>query len=248
MRTAGIIPARYESVRLPGKPLVDIAGKSLIQRVWESVSSSRSLDRIIIAVDHDEVADHCRSFGAEIVMTPPELPSGTDRIAFACEDLELDYDIIVNIQGDEPLITGAMVDKLVKELKNSFADVATFYTLIKTTEELTDPSVVKVVTNQSGQAIYFSRNPIPFYRDLDMKEWSKNFEYKKHIGIYAYRSNALKNFTRLPQSELEKTEKLEQLRLMEEDYTYHCVETNEKLIGIDTPEDLEAAAKYFSKK
>ncbi len=242
-KAIGIIPARYASSRLPGKPLADINGKPLIRRVWEAVSGSKLLSEVIIATDDKRIMEACKEFGAKVVMTPAELPSGTDRIAAACKDN--DADIIVNIQGDEPMINGDSIDNLISEFTKSDADVATMYKKIDNSDDIFDPSVVKVVFSDNKKALYFSRSPIPYIRDVDKCEWIRSNDYFKHIGIYAYRRKALIDFTELKQSQLEKMESLEQLRLLQRGYSYLCVETKDSMLGVDTPNDLEKAREYF---
>lgn len=239
MKAVGIIPARYASVRLPAKPLVDLCGKSMIQRVWEGASESSLLERVVVATDDERIADACRVFGAEVVLTSPDLLSGTDRIAAAHRALEQQYDIVVNIQGDEPLLRGSLVDSLVQALYDSEADVATPVTAISLLEDLVNPAVVKVAMHPAGRALYFSRSPIPFFRDAAQHDWLSRYPYKKHIGLYAYRIAALERFVALPPSLLERAESLEQLRLLEDGAVFHCVETDIHLVAIDTPEDAE---------
>jgi 3-deoxy-manno-octulosonate cytidylyltransferase (CMP-KDO synthetase) len=248
IKAVGIIPARLASTRLPDKPLVDICGKSLIQHVWESVSSSLLMDRIVIAVDNELVAEQCLKMGAKYIMTPPSLPSGTDRVAYTCKAIGLNYDIIVNIQGDEPFLTGEIIDDLIVKFAATNADVGTLIKKINSTEELDDKSVVKVVLRKDGTAMYFSRSAIPFIRDAKPSDKINDFVFWKHIGIYAYRREALQTFTELPVSKLEQAEKLEQLRLMENGAKYYCVETSADLIGIDTKEDLERVRKIIQNK
>jgi 3-deoxy-manno-octulosonate cytidylyltransferase (CMP-KDO synthetase) len=246
LKTVGIIPARMASTRLPEKPLVSIAGKPMIQRVWEGASKSERMEKVIIATDNQKIADVCVGFGAEIIMTPPELPSGTDRIAYAYEKLNLDYDAIVNIQGDEPLIEGKEIDKLIDGLTGSLANVGTFIKRIESESDLTDPNTVKVVMQSDNTALYFSRGAIPYLRD-NTKGYDLTAQpYYKHIGIYAYREAALKAFASLPPTELEQSEKLEQLRLMQNNYKYICVETKKEFIAVDTSEDVAKVEKVIA--
>ncbi len=241
----GIIPARYESSRLAGKMLADICGKPLIQRVWENAVKATTLRRVIIATDDYRIANVCDAIGAEYLITPPKIQSGTDRIAFAYEYF-MDYaDIIVNIQGDEPLIEPEIIDKLCTAFCNSDADVGTLVKRIDSDKDLEDDSVVKVVLKADGTALYFSRHPVPFVRDTNKKKWLQSQLFWKHIGVYAYTREALMQFVELPVSPLELTEKLEQLRLMEQGAKYLCVETKSDLIGVDTPEDLERVRKII---
>jgi 3-deoxy-manno-octulosonate cytidylyltransferase (CMP-KDO synthetase) len=244
-RTIGIIPARYASTRLPGKPLVDIKGKSLIQRVYEAVSQSQALDRIIIATDDERIAEECKTFNAEFVMTPSELPSGTDRVKFAYDELNENAEIIVNIQGDEPLLFGEIIDKMLAGFAERNADVATLIKKINSYDDLDDPSVVKVALGTNNLAAYFSRTAIPYLRDIEKNQRLEAYDYFKHIGIYAYKLEALEKFFKLPVSKLESAEKLEQLRLLESGALYYCAETDAELIGVDTPEDVIKVAKFF---
>ncbi len=239
MTSIGIIPARFASVRLPGKPLVDLNGRSMIRRVWEGASEARLPERIVVATDDERIVDECRSFGAEAILTPPELPSGTDRIAAAHKALGREYDVIVNIQGDEPLLRGALVDRLIQALVDSDADVATPVTSLTSAEELGNPAVVKVAMNAAGRALYFSRSAIPFVRDAAPADWPDRYPYRKHIGLYAYRRAALERFVSLPPSLLERAESLEQLRLLEDGAVFRCVYTDHHLVAIDTPEDAD---------
>jgi 3-deoxy-manno-octulosonate cytidylyltransferase (CMP-KDO synthetase) len=244
-RVIGFIPARAASTRLPNKPLAMIAGKPMIQHVWEGASKSERMDKVIIATDTEEIAEACRSFGAEVLLTPADLPSGTDRIAYAYEKLDLDYDAVVNIQGDEPLIDGNVIDMMIDGLTGSLANVGTLIKRIKTEEELLDPSNVKVVMQKDNTALYFSRAPIPHVRDTGKGFDLKRQAYYKHIGIYAYREAALKAFSSLPPSELEESEKLEQLRLLQNNYKYICVETDKDFIAVDNPEDIARVEKIM---
>ncbi len=245
LKAIGIIPARYESTRLPGKLLLDLEGKPVLQWVWEGASESQLLSRLIIATDSEKIADLCRAIGAEFVYTPKDIASGSDRILYAYDMLNISADIIVNIQGDEPFVKGALIDKLIRELgSSSAAAVSTLIKKIDNEEEIFEPSVVKVVFDSVGFALYFSRSSIPFVRDEANENWGRTHCFYKHIGIYAFKSDVLRSFTSLPQSNLEKIEKLEQLRLLQNGYKILCVETDENLIGIDTIEDLNKARAF----
>jgi 3-deoxy-manno-octulosonate cytidylyltransferase (CMP-KDO synthetase) len=245
IKSIAIIPARYASTRLPGKPLADICGKPLIQRVWESASRSRELQRIVIATDDERIAEVCFEIGAECVLTPSDLNSGTDRALYAYNQLEEDADIVLNIQGDEPFLTGEIIDELIREFSGSSSDVGTIIKKIETPEELDDPSVVKVVLRSNQTAFYFSRCAVPFVRDDEMKSALEKYDYWKHIGVYAYKIDALKLFAGLEQSSIERMEKLEQLRLLEQGAEFFCMKTDKNLIGVDTPEDLEAVRRII---
>ena len=243
----GIIPARYDSTRLPGKPLLDISGKPLLQRVWEASSKANTLRRLIVATDDNRIEDMCKNIGAECIITPASLQSGTDRVAYVYKQLEMKADIILNIQGDEPLITGDTIDNLILKFSVSSFDVGTLIKKITVQEELFNPSVVKVVLGMDNQALYFSRSPIPYLREVKPEHWLMKSSYWKHIGIYAYKEKALFDFIRLKPTNIEQSEKLEQLRLLGNGSKFLCVETDNELIGVDTPEDLELIRNYYEK-
>lgn len=240
-----LIPARYGSTRLKGKLLLDVNGKPLLQRVWESACRATSIRRIVIAVDDERLADLCMEIGAEFIMTPTDLHSGTDRIAFAYKELGEDADIIINIQGDEPLITGDLLDNLAKEFKFTQTDAGTVVRKINESDELEDPSVVKVVMDNKNNALYFSRNAIPFVRDSRKDEWPLKAEFWKHIGIYIYKKDTLLNFVQMNPTKLEEAEKLEQMRLLQNGFKISCMPTEKELFGVDTPEDYRKADSYF---
>lgn len=244
LKSIGVIPARMQSTRLPRKPLAQIAGKPMIQWVWEGASSSERLEKTVIATDSEEIINAAEAFGAEAYMTPPELPSGTDRIAWLYEKMDWDYDVVVNIQGDEPLIRGDVIDRLVDGLSGSLANVATLVTPITSKEEVQNPNTVKVTTQTDGTALYFSRAPIPYHRDSGGINLEQQ-QYLKHIGIYAYREAALKAFSSLPPTDLEETEKLEQLRLLQSNYKYLCVPTDHPFISVDTESDRQKAEELI---
>jgi len=246
IQAIGFIPARYNSSRLPGKPLVEIHGKPLIQWVWEAACQSEALRRIVIATDDERIADLCFNIGAECVMTPSDLPSGTDRVRYAYKELEEKSNIILNLQGDEPLITGKIIDKLITSFAKSGEDVGTLVKKIDTYDELVNPSVVKVVLNNNYSAIYFSRNVIPYIRDIKKNKWLEHHHFWKHTGVYVYLHNILEQFSKMNISELENVEKLEQLRLLQEGATIHCVPIDDNLIGVDTPEDVKRVEKILS--
>jgi 3-deoxy-manno-octulosonate cytidylyltransferase (CMP-KDO synthetase) len=240
-----IIPARYASTRLPGKPLAKISGKSLIQRVWEGAARSKKLRDIIIATDDDRVAEECFNIGASCVITPPDLPSGTDRVYYAYKELKEFADVVVNIQGDEPLIRGEAIDDLIEMMIATKAEVGTLVKQINKTDDLFDNSVVKVVKDNFNKALYFSRSTIPYLRDVNESEWLENGKFWKHIGIYAFQPRTLWKFVHYKPSELEIFEKLEQLRLIQNGIAINCVETDMELIGVDTPEDVLRVERYL---
>ena len=212
----GIIPARFASTRLHGKPLVDIGGKPMLQHTFESAKKSKLLSDVIIAVDDERVYDVAKKFGAQVEMTPKDLETGSDRIAYVAEKLAT-AEIIVNIQGDEPFIPGQMIDEAIEPLlfdKN--VNVSTLAKRITSVDELNSPSIPKVVFDYSSYALYFSRSPIPFVRDgISDKQKLRIADIYKHIGLYVYRKSSLLEFTSLRPTDLEKFEKLEQLRMLE---------------------------------
>lgn len=236
----GVIPARYESTRLSHKLLRTICGKSLLQWTWENASATYSLDRLIIACDHLEIKKVAKNFGAEVVLTSPKHSSGTDRIAEAVR--EINAKIVINIQADEPLIHHSIIDRLAHEmLADEKVVMATVKKKIDRESEVNNPSVVKVVTTREDNALYFSRFPIPFYRD----ESSRSLHYK-HLGIYAYTKDFLYTFKNLPESSLEGAEKLEQLRALEAGYKVKVIETQFDSYGVDTEDDLREVERILT--
>jgi len=234
-KATAIIPARYASTRLPGKPLLAETGKPLIQHVVEAVAGARRVGRIVVATDDDRIAAGVRAFGGQAVMTRADHRSGSDRLAEAAEILGLgDGEIVVNVQGDEPEIPAACVDRLVELLETSGAEMATLLTPLGA-EEAADPNRVKCVTDKAGRALYFSRSRIPHDRDC-----AGGVAYKLHLGIYAYRAGFLKRYTRLPPTPAELAEKLEQLRVLENGWSIVTAEVQYDGAGIDTPADYEA--------
>ncbi|HQI41042.1 MAG: 3-deoxy-D-manno-octulosonate cytidylyltransferase [Ignavibacteriales bacterium UTCHB2] len=244
----GVIPARFASTRLMGKPLADIGGKSLLQHTYEGASKSKLLDKIVIAVDDEQVAKTAKKFGASVIMTPKDCQTGSDRIAIVAKEFPR-ADIIVNIQGDEPFISGMMIDQAIEPLIfDPDVNVSTLAKLIDKVEELESPSVVKVVFDYKNFALYFSRSPIPFVRDAkNSKEMLENADIYKHIGLYVFRKDYLIKFTQLEPTDLEQWEKLEQLRMLENGFKIKIVETEFDSFSVDTPEDLEKARKIYSK-
>jgi 3-deoxy-manno-octulosonate cytidylyltransferase (CMP-KDO synthetase) len=236
----GIIPARFASTRFPGKVLAPLGGKTVLQHVYERASQSRYLTSILIATDDQRVFEVARGFGARARMTREDHPSGTDRAAeiASAEDAEL----VVNIQGDEPLIDPAAIDAAILPLAHDSAIVmGTLKKRIEDRREVDDPNVVKVVTDQRGDAVYFSRCPIPFHRDENRLAG----DYFKHIGLYVYRRDFLLAYPALPQGPLERAERLEQLRALENGYAIRVVETEYESLGVDTPADLERVSMMF---
>jgi len=254
MKTIGIIPTRFQSIRFPGKPLALLEDKPMIQWVYEGVLQSQLFDTILIATDHDQIAETARSFGAEVVMTSSEHPSGTDRIREALETYEAqtgqEWDLVVNIQGDEPLIEKEQLEPLIQLFQNNpEAQIGTLCTPIHDLRELESPNVVKVVTGQEGQGLYFSRSPIPFFRDrAGLPKALAAGLFQKHIGLYAFRPPILKQTAFLAISSLERAESLEQLRWLQSGMRIFVAQTNHTTIGVDTPEDLDRAAQLIKEK
>lgn len=234
MRIVGVIPARWASTRFRGKVLAKIQDKPMIQHVWERVKESRLLDEVLIACDDERVLQAAQAFGAKAVLTSPDHPSGTDRVAEAVKNCPAE--IVINIQGDEPLIRHQVIDDLAEALiEDETCRMATVIKAIETQEELENPNVVKVVIDREKNAIYFSRLPIPYDRE---KAGTGDIRYYKHMGIYAYRKDFLMALTQMPKSLLERAEHLEQLRALEAGVRIKTILTDMETIGVDTPEDL----------
>ncbi len=241
MNAIGIIPARYASTRFPGKPLAQILGKSMIRRVWDQAHASGCLDRVIVATDDERIYAHVTGFGGEVRMTSAAHPSGTDRIQ---EVMEMDdiaahhYNIVVNIQGDEPFLRTEHLRQLISSFEDADTEIATLGKLITDPEMLHDPNAVKVVRDSRGFALYFSRSAIPYYRNAAAEQWVTQYGYLKHLGLYAYRSAVLKAITALPPGKLETAESLEQLRWLENGYRIRVRTTDFESLSVDRPEDL----------
>jgi 3-deoxy-manno-octulosonate cytidylyltransferase (CMP-KDO synthetase) len=252
-----IIPSRYQSTRFPGKPLSLLLGKPMIQHVFERSREARRIKEVFVATDSTLIYDTVLGFGGKAVMTSDKHTSGTDRIAEAAELIRLsghEADIIVNVQGDEPMIMPEMIDEVAALMEDDKAGIGTLVKKIEDPAEIDDPNVVKAVFNEEGFAIYFSRSPIPYNRDLfsseawksGSKEGKDELVMFKHIGIYAYRMDVLMRFSKLPPSRLEETEKLEQLRALENGIAIKVKETIYETIGVDTPLDLKRVEKCLS--
>lgn len=244
MKILGVIPARFASTRFPAKPLADLGGQSMINRVYAQALKSKSLHKVIVATDHQEIVEHVLGFGGNVCMTSVDHVSGTDR---CCEVLSKEpeiFDYVINVQGDEPFIAPAQID-LLASLLNGETELATLIKKLEKQEQLINPNVVKVVINQNNQALYFSRSPIPYWRGKET-DWINQHVYYKHIGMYGYRSGILKKITSLKVSALEKAESLEQLRWLENGFKIKTAETTQETIGIDTPADLEHARQYLA--
>ena len=239
MNIIGIVPARFGSTRFPGKPLADINGKSMIQRVYEQCIQANRLSRLVIATDDERIFNHVIDFGGNAVITSPQHQSGTDRCAEIMEKIGVEkWDVVINIQGDEPYIHPEQIDLLCSTFDTPETRVATLVKKITSIDELFNHNNVKVILNKRKEAIYFSRTPIPYNRNFPEQEWLKYSTYYKHIGIYGYRTQTLLELSKLAKTNLEVTESLEQLRWIENGYNI-CVEiTSLESISIDTPDDL----------
>jgi 3-deoxy-manno-octulosonate cytidylyltransferase (CMP-KDO synthetase) len=244
---AGIVPARYASARFPGKPLVMIGGKIMIQRVYEQ--ASKSVDIVFVATDDKRIYDEVLKFGGQALMTSPQHQSGTDRCAEAVDKIAertgKKIDIVINIQGDEPFIKPEQIELLKSCFTDRKVEIATLIRKTESGEDIFNPNQPKVVLDSEGNAIYFSRAAIPFIRDSDVSDWSKKHVFYKHIGMYAYRTDVLKKITELPASSLEKAEALEQNRWLENGFRIRTAVTQWESISVDTPDDLERALKHL---
>ena len=247
MSIIGIIPARYASTRFPGKPLAMIKGKSMIQRVYEQTAKSASLSEVIIATDDERISSHAKSFGAPVVITREEHPSGTDRCFEAYQKHGKKFDYVINVQGDEPFIDPDQINSLA-EICTGNVEIATQMIRCASYEVLFDMGEVKIVLNSRKEALYFSRSVIPAIKNKDEKEWHRHFEYYRHVGMYAYRTDVLEKITRLKPSSLEMAESLEQLRWLEHGYKITCSETSYDSHCVDTPEDIEKVMRLMNIK
>ena len=248
MKFVGIIPARYASTRFPGKPLAILGGKPVIQRVYEQVS--KVLENVYVATDDNRISDAVEAFGGKVIMTSPNHKSGTDRIEEAVSKIEESFDVVINIQGDEPFIHESQI----KTVCSCFDDPATMiatlarpFTSQADFKDIENPNSPKLVCDNNGFAMYFSRSIIPYIRGKKPSEWTSEYGYLKHIGLYAYRRNVLSEITKLPQSTLELAESLEQLRWLQNGYRIKVGLADIETIGIDTPEDLSKAEEALNK-
>ncbi|MFC1558242.1 3-deoxy-manno-octulosonate cytidylyltransferase [candidate division KSB1 bacterium] len=244
----GVIPARYGSTRFPGKPLASICSKPMIQHVYERASGSKVIDKLIVATDNEEIFDCVKSFGGDVIMTDSSIPTGTDRAAEAAR--KYPYDIILNIQGDEPLLEGEMLDSLAKPLiEDETVYSSTLVKRITEERELTDPNLVRVILDKDGYALYFSRSIIPYYNYSDNKdEWINNHTYYRHIGLYGYRLDFLFTFIELKESSLEKAERLEQLRVLENGYRMKAGIVDYTPYPVDVPDDIPIVEEMINKR
>lgn len=246
MNIIGIIPARYESSRFPGKPLIDIDGITMIERVYRQAEKCSSLKEVIVATDDHRIEEHVRSFGGNVIMTSSSHQSGTDRCAEVISKVS-GYDVAINIQGDEPFINPSQIDRLCALFDDPNINLGTLVKRIHQQEELFNENSPKVVFDKNHMALYFSRQPIPFQRGAEPAEWLNKQAYFKHIGIYGYRVHTLNKITQLPISAFEKSEALEQLRWLQNGYRIKVAETDFETIAIDRPEDLDTIKKVYFK-
>ena len=246
MKVIAIIPARYASTRVPGKPLAILGGKTVIRRVWEQVS--RVIDDVAVATDDRRIAEAVEAFGGRAVITSPDHRSGTDRCYEAYCLIGGEYDVVVNVQGDEPFISPSQIRALTACFDDESTDIATLVKPFAPSdgiEALENPNSPKVVIDNESRAIYFSRSVIPYLRGVERSEWLARHTFYKHIGMYAFRRDALREVTSLPQSSLERAESLEQLRWLENGYKIGVGITDIETVGIDTPEDLARAEEFL---
>lgn len=238
MKKLAIIPARYASSRFPGKPLIDLAGKTMIQRVYEGVQKTDLFDEVIVATDHQKIVKHVRSFNGNVMMTDASHNSGTDRCGEVIKKFPA-VDVVVNIQGDEPLVDEKQLNQLLMAFEDASVHIATLATPSITEKTMQDPNRIKVVTNHQKDALYFSRSPIPFERN------KTNYPFLKHIGLYGFKRETLEKLVQLPPTSLEETESLEQLRWLYYGYSIRVMETEIETPNIDTPGDVEAVLELL---
>jgi 3-deoxy-manno-octulosonate cytidylyltransferase (CMP-KDO synthetase) len=243
MKFIAIIPARYASTRFPGKPLAILGGKTVIQRVYEQVSSV--LDEVYVATDDERIFQAVEGFGGRAVMTRADHKSGTDRIEEAAEKIGSAADVIINVQGDEPFIQPSQIETLMHLFDAPETQIGTLGKPFESLEAVDNPNSPKIVTDTRGFALYFSRSVIPFIRGVDRQDWFGRYPFLKHLGIYAYRREVLRQVTALPQSSLEQAESLEQLRWLQNGYRIRVGLTDVETVGIDTPEDLSRAEAFL---
>lgn len=244
MKILGIIPARYQSSRFPGKPLIDLKGKSMIQRVYEQCQKAALLAEVVVATDDQRIYDHVASFGGKVTMTSSEHPSGTDRCGEVAKDYP-DFDVFVNIQGDEPLIEPRQIDQLCQLFENKDVQIGTLAKKIDDPKILSNPNRIKIALGNNNRALYFSRSPIPYMQGVEMENWLRSNDYYRHIGIYAYRSQVLAEIIDLTPTDLEKQESLEQLRWLFYGYHIQVGFSEYETPNIDTPEDVDEVMKLL---
>ena len=243
MKFIGIIPARYASTRFPGKPLVLLGGKPVIQHVYEKVAAV--LEAAYVATDDERIYDVVKSFGGQVVMTRTDHKSGTDRIEEAIEKIGGEWDVVVNVQGDEPFVAKNQLDTICHCFDDPTTQIATLGKPFESMEAVQNPNSPKIVVDNMGFAMYFSRSVIPYVRGKEMSSWLTHYPFLKHLGIYAYRKDVLRQVTQLPQSSLEIAESLEQLRWLQNGFKIKVGTTDVETVGIDTPQDLERAEEFL---
>lgn len=246
MKVIGIIPARYASTRFPGKPLAKLGGKYVIQRVIEQVQEV--LDDVWVATDDERIYNTVESLGANVVMTRSDHQSGTDRIAEALEKIGGGFDVVINIQGDEPFIQKSQIETVISCFEDDRTQIATLGKRFESIEAARNPNSPKIILDNNGYAMYFTRALAPYIRGKEEKDWLESYPFLKHIGLYAYRSEVLHQITKLPQSSLELAEGLEQLRWLQNGYRIQVGLTDIETVGIDTPEDLSKAEEFLAKR
>lgn len=239
MKIIAVIPARFASTRFPGKPLVNIQDKPMVQHVYEKAVSSGVFSKVIVATDDARIEKVVNDFGGLAMITSEDHQSGTDRCGEVIKRLEESFDVVVNIQGDEPFIHFEQLEQLISLFDNPNTQIATLKKQLSNIDDVQNVNVVKVVSDNDKRALYFSRSPIPFARGTEVKDWLSKHDYYKHIGLYGYRYSVLKELVKLPTSSLESCESLEQLRWLQNGFSIFIAETKHESIGIDTPEDLE---------
>lgn len=243
MKFIGIIPARYASTRFPGKPLALLGGKPVIQHVYEKVAAV--LEAAYVATDDERIYDIVKSFGGQVVMTRTDHKSGTDRIEEAIEKIGGEWDVVVNVQGDEPFVAKNQLDTICHCFDDPTTQIATLGKPFESMEAVQNPNSPKIVVDNMGFAMYFSRSVIPYVRGKEMSSWLTHYPFLKHLGIYAYRKDVLRQVTQLPQSSLEIAESLEQLRWLQNGFKIKVGTTDVETVGIDTPQDLERAEEFL---
>lgn len=243
MKFIGIIPARYASTRFPGKPLALLGGKPVIQHVYEKVAAV--LEAAYVATDDERIYDIVKSFGGQVVMTRTDHKSGTDRIEEAIENIGGEWDVVVNVQGDEPFVAKSQLDTICHCFDDPTTQIATLGKPFESMEAVQNPNSPKIVVDNMGFAMYFSRSVIPYVRGKEKSSWLTHYPFLKHLGIYAYRKDVLRQVTQLPQSSLEIAESLEQLRWLQNGFKIKVGTTDVETVGIDTPQDLERAEEFL---
>lgn len=243
MKFIGIIPARYASTRFPGKPLALLGGKPVIQHVYEKVAAV--LEAAYVATDDESIYDVVKSFGGQVVMTRTDHKSGTDRIEEAIEKIGGEWDVVVNVQGDEPFVAKSQLDTICHCFDDPTTQIATLGKPFESMEAVQNPNSPKIIVDNMGFAMYFSRSVIPYVRGKEMSSWLTHYPFLKHLGIYAYRKDVLRQVTQLPQSSLEIAESLEQLRWLQNGFKIKVGTTDVETVGIDTPQDLERAEEFL---